>query len=267
MSDLKISEFREPAQMAVAAPDPDLLLERGRALRRRRQLVPVAALAACAAIGIGLLAPGVGNPRTDQPPAGQPGVTETPDPGPTFLGDGNRMRSSGAYAMDSIDDDGQPDATVELVGQYWESWSAGAVLRDYQGTVSWGFQKYEDTPIDQCNPDQHATSTSGAITELSHIAGRVTRAARPANKLGLAGTYLQLSVPVTVHCPNGDASGGDLMAIWPGQTDATVTVDVWLLEDDDRLLILTRGVRGKPSSATLESLNLTLDSLRYVPTP
>ena len=51
------------------------------------------------------------------------------------------------------------------------------------------------------------------------------------------------------------------MAIWPGQTDPTVTVDVWLLEDDDRLLILTRGVRGRPSPATLESLNLTLEEL------
>ena len=57
MSDQKISEFRERAQVAaaVAAPDPDLLLQRGAALRRRR-LAPVVALAACAAIGIGFLA-------------------------------------------------------------------------------------------------------------------------------------------------------------------------------------------------------------------
>ncbi len=68
MSEQKISEFRERAQLAVAAPDPDLLLQRGRALRRRRQLVPVVALAACAAIGIGLLASGGGGLRNDQPP-------------------------------------------------------------------------------------------------------------------------------------------------------------------------------------------------------
>ena len=109
---------------------------------------------------------------------------------------------------------------------------------------------------------------SGAITQLSHMEGTVTRAARPANKLGLTGAYLQLSVPVrAAHCPNGDATNGTLMVNWPGSTDPTVTVDVWLLEDGDRLLILTRGVRGNPSPATLENLDLTLDSLQYAPTP
>ena len=263
MSDQKISEFRQRAQTAaaVAAPDPYLLLQRGRALRRRRQLVPVAALAACAAIGIGFLGSGGGNPRTDQPPADHPSVTETPDSGPTFLGDAD---GPGTYALD-VYDDRRPDATVELVGDGWETWQGGAVIKN--GQVSWGFQKYEDTIIDQCRPERHATSTSGAITQLSQIPGTVTRAARPANKLGLTGTHLQVSVPVLVDCPNGDAAGANLMADWPGSTDPTVTVDVWLLEDGDQLLILTRGVRGNPSPATLENLNLTLDTLQYVPTP
>ena len=56
------------------------------------------------------------------------------------------------------------------------------------------------------------------------------------------------------------------MAIFPGPSEPTVTVDVWLLEDGDRLLILTRGVRGNPSPARLGNLNLTLDTLQYVPT-
>jgi len=260
MSEQKISEFRERAQVAVAAPDPDLLLRRGRALRRR-QLVSVAALAACAAIGIGLLAPGGGNPRTDQPPAGQPTITETPDPGPTFLGDGD---GPGTYAIDIVDDNGVPDATVTLFGDGWETWPGGAVIKNAQ--ISWGFQEYEDTPINQCHEMQRAGTMSGAITQLSQLQGTVTRAARPTTKLGLTGTYLQLSVPLIRHCPNGVQPNAALMASWPGSLDPTVTVDVWLLEDGDRLLLLTRGVRGDPSPATLENLDRTLDSLQYVPT-
>ena len=36
MSEQKFTEFRERAEAAVVAPDPDLLLNRGRAVRRRR---------------------------------------------------------------------------------------------------------------------------------------------------------------------------------------------------------------------------------------
>ena len=203
----------------------------------------------------------MGSPRTEQPPAGQPTVTESPDPGPTSLGD---VDGPGSYALDVLDDGGAPDATVELVGEGWNTWPGGAVIQS--GQVSWGFQKYRDTPIDQCHPGRHATSTSGAVRQLSQIPGRVTRAARPATKMGMSGTYLQLSIPYTVHCPSGEAYGANLMAIWPGAPDPTVTVDVWLLEDRDRLLILTRGIRGNPPPATVESLDRSLDNLQYEPT-
>ena len=78
---------------------------------------------------------------------------------------------------------------------------------------------------------------------------------------------MQLSIPVRVNCSSGPAALANLMAIFPPPTDPSVTVDVWLLEDGDRLLILTRGVRGNPSPARLESLDRTLDTLQYVPTP
>ena len=265
MSEQKLTEFRERAEAVVVAPDPGLLLQRGRAVRRRRQLVPVAALAACAAIGIGLLATGAGDTRTDEPPAGQPTATETPEREAAFLGAGARWRDPGTYGLDQMDGDGRRDATVELVGDGWETWESGGVMYDTAGVVSWGFQKYEDTPIPTCSPVRHATSMSGAISQLSHGQGTVTRAARPATKLGLTGTYLQLSIPYDMDCPNGLVSGG-LMASWPGAGAPTVKVDVWLLEDGDRLLILTRGVRGNPSSATRENLDRTLDTLHYLPT-
>jgi len=84
--------------------------------------------------------------------------------------------------------------------------------------------------------------------------------------MGQTGSYLQLSVTVSVDCPNGDATGANLMAIWDGPKDPTVTVDVWLLEAGDELLILTRGVRGNPPAANLESLDKTLETLRLAPT-
>jgi hypothetical protein len=260
MSEQKIGEFRERAQAAVPAADPDQLLRRGRTLRHRRQLAPVVALAACAAIGIALLAPDGRDTRSDVPPAGQPTVTETPATATAFLGDSS---DAGTYSLDVYDDDGRPDATVTLVGDRWQSWSGGAYIPGE--IVSWGLQRYQDIPIDQCHPGRHATSISGAVTQLSQIPGKVTRAPRPVTKLTLPGTYLQLKIPVTVECPNGEAYGGNLMAIWDGSSAPTVTVDVWLLEDGDRLLILTRGVRGTPSEATVKTLDQTLDTLRYEP--
>ena len=261
MSEQKLTEFRERAQSGVAGPDPDLLLQRGRNLRRRRQLVPVAALAACAAIGIALLAPGGGDTRTDVPPARQPSVTETPDP--AFLGTGARLRDPGTYGMDQ-DEDGRRDGAVELFGDGWETWESGGFMNDTTGVVSWGFRKYQDTPIPSCNPVRPATSLSGATSQLTHAQVTVTRAARPTTKLGLTGTYLQLSRPDDLGCPNGAVAGG-LMTDWPGAGKPTTTVDVWLLEDGDRLLILTRGVHGHPSPATLENLDRTLRTLQYFP--
>jgi hypothetical protein len=266
MSDHKISEFRERAQAAVTAPDADLLLYRGRALRRRRQLAPVVAVAACAVIGIGFLVFGGGDARTGQQPIDQPTVTETHNAHPQFLG-GAKPLGPGTYALDLMDDDGQPEATVELVGCCWESYQGGAHIAEALGTVSWGFQQYGDTIIDRCSPEQRATSRRGAITQLSTIPGTVTRAARPVTKLGLSGTYMQLSIPVRVKCSSGPAALANLMAIYPPPTDPTVTVDVWLLEDGDRLLILTQAVRGNPSPARLKSLDRTLDTLQYVPAP
>ena len=41
-----------------------------------------------------------------------------------------------------------------------------------------------------------------------------------------------------------------------------MTVDVWVLERGDQLLVLTRSVRADPSPATIKSLDNVLETLR-----
>ena len=79
--------------------------------------------------------------------------------------------------------------------------------------------------------------------------------ARPETVLGVTGTHMQVEIPVQHTCHNGnEATGAALMAVWKGPQDPTVTVDVWILDDGGRLLLLTKAVRGNPSPAQLEAL-------------
>lgn len=263
MSEQKILEFRERAERQVTPADPGLLLQRGQALRRRRHLAPVLALAVCGAIGIGIAtnaADGRDAASNIQPAA------PTPVTGPPSIDSFSNHMPPGTYTLDQVPPVGRADLTVELIGENWIGWSGGARKHDRQGGVSWGIQEYNNTIIDPCT-DRHATTMAGAIRQLSEIPGRVTQAARPDTALGLTGTHLQLSIPVQVDCGAGQPGGGYLMAIWEGPQDPRVTVDVWLLQDGDQLLILTRGVRGNPPAEMLDSLDRTIDTLRLVPAP
>jgi hypothetical protein len=264
MSDQKIAEFRERAEGGVTPPEPGLLLERGRALRRRRQLAPVVAVAATAAVAFGLFTIR-GDVQSDPPPANQ--VTESPDSGPPLL-DGDGLMEPQTYGMDRLGDS-RVDLLVDLVGENWYAWPGGAWMTSPQGTVSWGLDTYAGTNIDRCRPDHRAKTRAGAITQLSQILGTVTQAARPASRLGMTGAHMQVRIPVNPECPSGvEPAEHNLMAIWDGgSTASTVTVDVWLLGDGKDLVILTRGVRGTPPAEMLENLDLTLDTLRLAPTP
>jgi hypothetical protein len=271
MSERKVTEFRERALVAVTPPDPDQLLERGRALRRRRRLAPVVAVAVAAAVAFGLFTVR-GYDRSQPPPATQ--VTQSSNAKPPLLGAIGVMGGQ-TYGVDTLYPDNRADFLVDLVGDgNWKAWSGGAWMTSPQGTVSWGVGTYAGTIIDRCRPGQHAKTRAGAITQLSHIDGTVTKAAQPARKLGMTGTHIQVRVPVDhLDCPSGvepgvEPSGHNLMAIWDGGSTApTVTVDVWLLGDGKDMIILTRGVRGTPPAEMLESLDKTVDTLRPAHTP
>jgi hypothetical protein len=262
MPDQVIQEFRDRAERLVTPPNPSLLHHRGRALRRRRQLAPILALAVCGAIGIGIatfVSDDAVAPRGIQP------ASPSPTTQPQALGETSEQLRPGAYTLDQLPQDGRADATVELVGEHWIAWSSGAHLENVLGTASWGVREYYKTIIDPCT-GRHATTLEGAISQLSELPGRVTTSPRPVTALGLTGTYLQLSIPVDVTCRGETVSAGYLMAVWDGPQDPTVTVDVWLLQDGDRLLIMTKGVRGEPSPEMLDNLDQTLNTLRLAST-
>ena len=139
-------------------------------------------------------------------------------------------------------------------------------MYDTAGVVGWGFQKYEDTPIPTCGPVRHATSMSGAISQLSHGQGTVTRAARPATKLGLTGTYLRLSIPYDMDCPNGLVSGGPdgVLARGAGApTGRSTSGSSRTATGCSSSPAVCAGTRRRPRG---ENLDRTLDTLHYLPT-
>jgi hypothetical protein len=259
MSDQKVAEFLELAEQSVVPANPDLLLQRGRSLRRRRQLAPVVAVAAAAVLGIGFMVMG-GDSNSDRQPSQNPTDTVSP----RALGED--ASSPGEYVMTDVDWDGTYDISVQLSGEGWESWDSGSHQSTSLGAVSWGSARYADTIIQRCNELRRATTMRGAIRQLTHIQGTVTQAPTTTTRLGLTGTHLQLEIPVDVECPGGiEPTMANLMALYAGPTDPTVTVDVWVLEAGDDLVILTKGVRGNPTAEMLQDLDTTFNSLAYTP--
>ncbi|HSV38429.1 MAG TPA: hypothetical protein VLI04_06680 [Nocardioidaceae bacterium] len=263
MSDQKFAEFRERALDTVAPVDPDDLLRRGRTLRRNRRLAPVVALAACLAIGFGISTMDDSGDRADR------GPVKTPDRPPVISPpDGRGGIAPGSYALDNLPYDGWLDATIEIVGEGWIGWDGGAILRGSAGYISWGFQEFKNTPINRCQPDWPVATRREAVDQVLGARGRITIPPRATTKLGLVGTYLQLRIPADLTCASGATPArGNLMALWDEDRGYRVKVDVWVLEDDDRLLILTSATRGTPTAEMRQSFDESLDSLRLEPRP
>lgn len=261
MSDQKIAEFRERAELGVTPVDPDQLLRRGTALRRRRQLVPVAVVAACAAIGIGILSSLGGDASTGQgPTSDRTGVQYLDEP--KFL----YGLEAGEYALHPLTSGGPPLATVELDGG-WHGGSNAAYRSDATGTVAWGLDLASGIYVDRCHPDgpllpPGLTRPQVVDRVASVVDTQVISAPRPASALGLKGTHLQVSIPFDLECPTGTVGGSALLAIWDGPSPARrVTVDVWVLGRGDDKLVLTRSVRGEPSPETIASLDNAIATL------
>jgi hypothetical protein len=261
MSDQKIAEFRARAELGVTEVDPDLLLRRGTAMRRRRQLVPVGVVAACAAIGIGIFSSLGGDPSTGQDPTSEEKGVHYLDE-PRFL----YGLEAGEYALHPLTPGDPPFATVELDGG-WHGASNAAFRSDAGGTVAWGLDLASGIDVDRCHPDGPFLppgSTRQKVVDrvASVVDTRVTSPARPATALGLKGTYLQVSIPIILECPTGTVEGYALLATWDGPSPAPrATVDVWVLGRGQDMVMLTRSVRGDPSPETIASLDNALATL------
>jgi hypothetical protein len=261
MSDQKIAEFRARAELGVTEVDPDLLLRRGTAMRRRRQLVPVGVVAACAAIGFGIFSSLGGDPSTGQDPTSERTEVQYLDD-PKYL-DG---LEAGEYALHPLTPGDPPFATVELDGG-WHGASNAAFRSDAGGTVAWGLDLASSIDVDRCHPDgpflPPGLTRPQVVDRVVSVADtRVTSPARPATALGLRGTYLQVSIPMTLECPTGTVEGYALLATWDGPSPAPrVMVDVWVLGRGKEMVILTRSVRGEPSPETIASLDNALATL------
>jgi len=261
MSDQKIAEFRERAVDMVAPLDPDELLARGRTLRRNRRIAPVAALAACLAMVLGISTIVTNTDRGDVPPADPP-----EKPAVLTSAYGRVGIPAGSYALDSIPDDGRVDAAVKLVGEGWIGWDSGAILRTSAGYISWGLQEFNHTAINRCRPDSAVLTRLEAVDQVLGVQGKITIPAQATAKLGLIGTYLQLKIPSDVTCTSGATPNqGNLMALWDEDKGYRVTVDVWVFEHHDRVLILTRSTRGTPTAEMLQNFDESLDSLKLEP--
>lgn len=267
MPDQMLLEFRERAEAAVGPVDPGGLWEDGRRLRRRRQVAPVLAVVAAAAIGIGVLASGGGPPElVPAPPPATSTTSPTASPLAFDASPDREVLAPGPYVLTDIHVKGEYDVSVDIVGNGWSHWPHGAYQSRTVGTVSWGVQPYRDTIIDRCSELTRANTMAGAIAQLSSIQGTVTKPPTDASRLGLTGTHLQLEIPGKVACTHGvDPTEANLMAIWDEESpDPTVTVDVWLLDADGTLLLLTRAVRGNPTEETRAELKATFASLEFL---
>lgn len=270
MSDQKITEFRERAELGVRQVDPDLLLERGRALRRRRQLAPLAALAALAAVGYGVYA---SIPARHQTPAGQVMI---PEPEVKMLSEQPRRRvlEPGTYPLEFTVSDGVPDAYVELVGEGWRASSSGALQSTPDAVVSWSLAGYRDVNVNRCATTGAALpgglSRAQVAEQIAAVPGtRVLEAPAPATFFGLGGptTHLQISLPMVIQCETGPVSDGALDSMYDGPRDPRVTIDVWVIEHDDEVLLASMARRGAPPPEMLQELASTVESLRFTTVP
>ena len=174
MSEQKFAEFRERAAFVVTPADPDTLLKRGRARRRRRQLAPVVAVAAIAALGYGILASGGDDgARTDDLPPVAPPSTSAP----RWLEEDLPV-APGVYDLEIVTD-GVPDATFEVFGDGWDAFSGGVYKSNTVSAVSMGLGHYSDIPIDRCDNDRRAETLAGAIRQLSGLPGTVIAGPSP----------------------------------------------------------------------------------------
>jgi hypothetical protein len=261
MSDSRtMIEFREDLEQGVPFPDFAAIEKRGRSVRRRRQIVPIAVVA-IAALGVGLFNLNADRDRDDLVPAPAPTVTQLEPPGQVALGTfGGSSAMPGEYAILGLD--AAPDATVTLVGHRWDAWRAGALMSDETGAVAWALDEYEQINANPCLPDTHPPATRAHVIQLAtQIPGvRIIQAPEETQVLGRPATHIEFSTLSSVRCP--DRSAATVYGYTGDADNPRVKVDLWALDDVDQMLLLIVTTKGNPTAATLDQLEETVASIQ-----
>lgn len=251
-------EFREDLERGVQFPDFDVLEKRGRTVRRRRQIVPIAVVA-IAALGVGLLSLNVDRHRGDLQPAPSPTVKVSTQP-PSLEGLDAAMPPPGDYTI--LGTDYVADAGVTLVGAGWTVWRAGGWMSDETGAVAWALDEYEQINVNPCLPDTHPPATRAHVIQLAtQIPGvRITQAAEETQILGRPATHIGFSTLSSVPCP--DRTEAVIYGLQGDFDGPRVKVDLWALQDVDQMLLLIVTTKGNPTAGTLDQLEQTVTSIQ-----
>lgn len=278
MSEMKLSEFRERVLQVTPLPEFATIERRGRARRRRRAVGAAAVVAACVVLGFGVAAVGGRDSGDRTQPVDRPGQTESSGPKILDIGMPGTLRPGG-YALDNLDPDEIADATVSLIGEGWEALSSGAVQNTDDGVSlgGWGVNVFASVPVDPCRPlgpQRPAPPTASAVAEqLANVDGStVTSSPAQVTRFGRSGTHMKLHVSKTACMKRRQADEGFQFAWYVNRTldaigppEPGATVDLWVLEDGDRLLVVGKAVTEQATPSDREQINATIETLRLAP--
>jgi hypothetical protein len=272
MSELLLEAFREQAERVVSVPPFEPIESAGRARRRRRHAI-VGVAAACLLAATGFLASHDESPGPQ--PAGGPGSSATPWPGPTMT-----TLSEGTYDLTPHADVALPAARV-MVPDGWNAaqWGpdrfagvgpAGAANEKALRGSAW----YAGLVVTEVNlltgkncawVDVMGADTEEVVSALTTLPRQEVTAGPDATTLfGRPAVHLSLQeTRREPQCPLGSMLEGAQGRI--GQLGLGGTYELWLVDVEDKHLLVAAGWTRNAPRNTVEELLAMADSIELHP--
>jgi hypothetical protein len=271
MSELKLREFAEQAELLVGLPDLDGLRRRGGALRVRRQVGMVAAATLLAVTGAWLVHERT--PQTVEPaPPIEPVPGARPYPGPKMenLDPGTYELSPSAVSTD-------PTVLV-TVPRGWNSWQgpnrfegqhqdetneqALEGMTWYAGLLVVKVTAVATTCAEPSSPDQFVETYRETVDAIGRLPGyRLVREPVTDVRFGHPATHFVLSaLPETQDCRSYNAfatSAHDTVGV-------EARGDVWVVDVDGTPLTVSAGTMGAVPPRIRAELHSIVDSIEFV---
>ena len=285
MSELKIIEFRERAELALDLPDLAVLEQRGQALRRRRVAIVTGGLLLALVAGFGIASAVSGRPGAAPVPAApvptSPGLAITPEPWEagvrTTWESGEKVLLPGRSEVVL----GRAAVSFDAPSDDWEWWEIGVGLRLPTETNDYAFAVFFlPAPTARQRP-----CGAGLVERLGNDPVRLLANVEPLR--GLAGATI-LQAPRVVEAFGGTAvhvrlrtAEGCTPGALPAQLrgfhlgapeepgwGGAITVDAWHVvipgAEPESLLVLSQDLGSGTDEDRAEKRAL-LDSLRIEP--